>query len=230
MRSSMAVPWCSPVCRGECKESARKGALAGSLRVRCGMHRIFLLSPAHCGGKRAAMLARAEASFDLAHRLRSPAGAPLGEVFAFLSGLYFRGKLAYARRFSAPPAGGPSSLVITTNRGLLPPETPLRTADIASFAEVPIDLRDERYRMPLTADLERLASGMPESCEFVLLGSIATAKYLGVLLATLGERLLYPEPFVGMGDMQRGALLLRAVEAGVELPYVRAAEAGRPLR
>ena len=44
------------------------------------------------------------ATFDLAVRLRGPGGAALGEVFSFMSGLYFRGKLAYARTFPAPPA------------------------------------------------------------------------------------------------------------------------------
>ena len=67
--------------------------------------RIFLLSPAHCGGKRAELLLNDRASFSLAVRLRSEAGATLGEAFSFLSGLYFRGKLAYADHFARPPEG-----------------------------------------------------------------------------------------------------------------------------
>ena len=43
------------------------------------------------------------AGFDLAQRLRSPDGVPLADVFSFVSGLYFRGKVAYARRFAQPP-------------------------------------------------------------------------------------------------------------------------------
>ena len=35
-------------------------------------------------------------------------GAPIGEVFSFLSSLYFRGKLTYAQRFAAPPTGVPA--------------------------------------------------------------------------------------------------------------------------
>src|SRR5690606_20239197 len=64
-----------------------------------GPERVFLLSPAHCGGRRAQLLLNEAAEFPLAQRIRSPEGAPLGEVFSFLSGLYFRGKLTYARRF-----------------------------------------------------------------------------------------------------------------------------------
>jgi hypothetical protein len=181
--------------------------------------RIFLLSPARSDGKRAALLVRPDAVFDLATQLRSPLGAPLGEVFAFLSGLYFRGKMAYTSRFSRPPRGGPGALVITTNRGLMPPESRVSPADLAEFASVPIDLREPRYREPLTRDLARLAEAAPPDCSFVLLGSVATAKYVELLLGILGDRLLIPEAFPGMGDMQRGALMLRAAREGVELPY-----------
>ena len=47
--------------------------------------RIFLLSPAHCGGERAKLLFRPQAKFELAMQLRTPQGAPIGEVFRFLS-------------------------------------------------------------------------------------------------------------------------------------------------
>ena len=186
---------------------------------------VFLLSPAHCGGKRAAVLMREAADFDLARRLRSPEGAPLGEVFAFVSGLYFRGKVAYAERFAAPPPAVPGSLVITTHRGLLPADTLVHPADLEAFAAVPIDPRDPRYRVPLEADLARLAAESPADARFVLLGSVATAKYTELLLRLLGERLVFPEPFPGMGDMQRGALLLRAAREGEELPYLPVAGA-----
>jgi hypothetical protein len=188
-------------------------------------HLVFLLSPAHCGGKRAAVLMRSVADFDLAERLRSPEGAPLGEVFSFVSGLYFRGKVAYAERFASPPPGVPGSLVITTDRGLLPTDTRVHPSDLEAFAGVPIDPRDPRYRVPLEADLARLAAEAPGDTRFVLLGSVATAKYVDLLLAALGERVLFPTPFAGMGDMQRGALLLRAAREGVELPYLPVAGA-----
>ena len=68
-------------------------------------HRIFLLSPAHCGGKRAGLIFNEAACFALAQRLRQPQGVPIGEAFSFLSGLYFRGKLAYSRAFANPSPG-----------------------------------------------------------------------------------------------------------------------------
>ena len=65
--------------------------------------KVFLLSPANCAGNRARIVMSERASFDLAVRLRRREGAPIGEVFAFMSGLYFRGKLAYGRAFALPP-------------------------------------------------------------------------------------------------------------------------------
>jgi hypothetical protein len=189
--------------------------------------RVFLLSPAHCGGKRAKLLFRSEAQFGLALGLRSPGGVPLSEVFSFLSGLYFRGKLAYARSFERPPQRLPGAFVITGGRGLLAVETPVTLADLAGFAEVPIDPTDSRYREPLLTDTARLAATIHADCGIVLLGSIATAKYVELLLTVLGARLCFPEPFIGLGDMARGSLLLRSAAAGMELPYVPAASALR---
>ena len=184
--------------------------------------RIFLLSPAHCGGKRAQLLFRAASDFELARRLREPAGAPLGEVFSFISGLYFRGKMAYARRFALAPPGVPGALVITGGRGLMLSDAPVSLADISMFCDVPIDLADARYRDPLLADLDALARKTGPATQFVLLGSIATPKYLHLLSAHLAGRLFYPAVFAGMGDMQRGSRMLKAVESGEELAYVSA--------
>jgi hypothetical protein len=192
--------------------------------------RIFLLSPAHCGGRRAELLSRQEAAFPLAQRLREPEGAPIGEVFSFLSGLYFRGKMSYARAFSAPPPGAPGSLVITTDRGLVSSATRVTLPDIAAFARVPVDLRDPRYRGPLTRSVQRLAAEIPAPTAVVLLGSIATSKYLKLLVEELGRRVHVPEPFIGIGDMKRGALMLRAAENGEELPYVSAVDAAGAAR
>lgn len=183
----------------------------------CSVSRVFLLSPAHCGGKRAALLLNERAMFDLARRLRSPSGVPLGEAFSFVSGLYFRGKLAYAGRFARAPAGIPGAQVITTNRGLLPPETPVGLPDLREFGTVDIRADDPRYRAPVDRDLAPLA--MEPALEVVLLGSVATGKYVDVLLDTLGERLVFPIEFLGRGDMSRGALLLRAVREERELQY-----------
>ena len=177
---------------------------------------IFLLSPAHCGGKRAGYLINPEAAFPLARKIQDD-GITLGEAFSFLSGLYFRGKLAYATRFGRPPPGKAGVLVITANRGLLPVDTPVRAGDLTAFGDVDIHQDDPRYREPLERDL---ASLVPSRGRVVLLGSIATAKYVDVLVGALGSRLLFPADFVGRGDMSRGALLLRAAREGRELEYV----------
>jgi hypothetical protein len=179
--------------------------------------RIFLLSPAHCGGKRAELLLNRHAVFPLAVRLRSPAGIELGEAFSFLSGLYFRGKLAYAARFARPPAGSRGVQVITTNRGLLSPETTIAAPDLLEFGTVDISSDHPDYRRPLARDATNLRE--LDQTEVVLLGSVATGKYVDILLEALGERLLFPAEFVGRGDMSRGALLLQAVRHGVELTY-----------
>jgi len=182
------------------------------------MARVFLLSPAHSGGERARMLLRDGADFPLAVRVRSDEGAPIGEVFAFLSGLYFRGKLAYARRFADPPPGVPGALVITPNRGLWPVETPVTRRDLLAFADVDIHEDDSRYRRPLQRDAAWLATHAA-GADVVLLGSVATGKYVRALGETLGEKLLFPSEFVGRGDMSRGGLMLRCARAGSELGY-----------
>jgi len=185
--------------------------------------RLFLLSPAHCGGKRAELLLGGQGRFALARRLEAGETVALGEAFSFLSGLYFRGKLTYAARFARPPAGVLGVQVITTNRGLLPPDAPVTTQDLRAFAAGAIHPLDPRYRAPLVRDLaeiDRVASLAGVQPEVVLLGSVATGKYVDVLLEVVGDRLVFPADFVGRGDMSRGALLLRAARADQELTYV----------
>jgi hypothetical protein len=182
--------------------------------------RVFLLSPASCSGERARLVFRTEASFDLARRLRSREGAPLGETFAFLSGLYFRGKLTYAAAFARPPERAAGVLVITSSAGLRPPTQRVRLSTLQRFARVPIDLTDRRYRVPFHSDAKILAENLPPRAEVVLLGSIATGKYVDLLLEVFGERLRFPGEFVGRGDMSRGGLLLRCVREGRELEYL----------
>jgi hypothetical protein len=183
------------------------------------MHTVFLLSPASCAGKRTAVLLSERAEFALAVRLRT-GGAPLGEAFSFLSGLYFRGKLAYALNFAAPPAGAPGVLIISTHRGLLPPALPVTAADILAFGGVAIHAADPRYTAPLLADAQRLSDQLGVQARVVLLGSIATDKYTQVLLDVFEDRLVFPAAFVGRGDMSRGGLLLRCVDEGTELDYI----------
>jgi len=184
------------------------------------MNRIFLLSPAYCAGKRSRLLLRPEARFPLAERLRSEFGAPLGELFSFLSGLYFRGKLAYSSTFERPPAGVPGTLVITPARGLVLPSERLNLQGLREFADVKIGLSERRFREPLVQSAESLAVQLPESSEVILLGSIATGKYTDILASIFGDRLRFPTEFAGRGDMSRGGLLLRCVMEKRELTYV----------
>jgi hypothetical protein len=84
---------------------------------------------------------------------------------------------------------------------------------------------DPRYRAPLERDARRLAKKIPTGSEIILLGSIATGKYVDVLLASLGDRLRFPADFIGRGDMSRGGLMLRCAVDRQELPYVAVAGA-----
>jgi hypothetical protein len=190
-------------------------------------NRIFLLSPAYCGGERARLFMNPRAEFELARRLRSPEGASIGDVFSFLSGLYFRGKLAYAREFASPPAGLPGALVITPNEGLRSPDEPVTVARLKRFARGDIDEKKRSYRQPLLRDARLIAEAAGESCEIVLLGSVASGKYVDVLTKVFRERLLFPISFIGRGDMSRGGLMLRCSRSGVELDYVPVAGAVR---
>ena len=181
--------------------------------------RVFLLSPANAGGDRGKLLLRPNAKFELAQRLRRE-GVPLGEAFAFISGLYFRGKMAYAKAFATPPEGIPGAFVITSGYGLVPPETPVSFDELRRIATIPVEATDARYREPLEKACRALDEMAGTTCDFVLLGSIATQKYLEPMFAVFGDRLLFPEEFIGRGDMSRGGLLLRSVQAGQELRYV----------
>lgn len=183
--------------------------------------RIFLLSPASCGGKRAALLFNKRAEFTVAERVRSDEGAPLGEVFSFLSGLYFRGKLNYARAFENPPPRRAAGVhIITPTDGLCSPGMMVTLADLERFANVPIDAEESRYRVPLERDANQLAERIGPKCQVVLLGSVATGKYVDVLEPIFGERLVFPSEFVGHGDMARGGMLLQRAASGIELTYI----------
>src|SRR5437773_11755309 len=187
--------------------------------------RIFLLSPAYAGGERARLILRDQAQFPLARRLRGKGGAPIADVFTFLSGLYFRGKIAYANAFARPAPRTSGVLVLTPTRGLIDARTRIRLDDLREFAEVDIHEDDPRYRMPIERDARDLATKLPARSEVILLGSIATGKYVAVLLASFGERLRFPAEFVGRGDMSRGGLMLRCAADGQELSYISVAGA-----
>jgi hypothetical protein len=189
-------------------------------------NRIFILSPANTSGVRGRLILREQACFELALRLRET-GAPLGEIFSFISGLYFRGKLTYARAFAEPPADAPGILVITASQGLRPPESPLFLDELREMSHVPIDAREVRYRGPLERDASQLSGQLGENCEVVLLGSIATSKYAEPLLTVFGNRLVFPVDFIGRGDMSRGGLMLRSARTGSQLAYAPVAESSR---
>jgi len=187
--------------------------------------RIFLLSPAYAGGERARLILSGRAQFDLAKRLRRKEGATIAEVFTFLSGLYFRGKIAYANVFARCPNGLCGVFVITPTRGLVDATTKIDIDDLHEFAQVDIDADDPRYRKPLERDARRLTKKLSPQSDVVLLGSIATGKYVDVLLTNFRQRLCFPVDFVGRGDMSRGGLLLRCAADRRELQYIAVAGA-----
>ena len=190
--------------------------------------RIFLLSPASCAGKRAALLFNDRAEFDIARRVREAPGAQLGEVFSFLSGLYFRGKLTYAREFqNPPPRRAPGIQVITPTDGLCSPGALVTLKDLERFATVPIDADESRYRFPLERDAGEIARRIGPKCQVVLLGSVATGKYIDVLAPIFGNRLVFPQEFLGHGDMARGAMLLQRAASGIELIYLPVTDPSR---
>ena len=172
------------------------------------------------------------ASFDLALQLRTREGAPLGDVFAFLSGLYFRGKLAYGRAFARPPdvaspLSGAGVFVITPAAGLRSVDTPVTLTALRAFANVDIAVDNLRYRVPLETSARAIAHDVGPECRVVLLGSIAAPKYVDILQTIFGDRLVFPADFVGRGDMSRGGLMLRCVTSGAELDYIPVAGAVR---
>ena len=192
---------------------------AGTLFVKSRPSRIFLLSPANVAGLRGKLVLADSAHFSLAQRLRSD-GVALGEIFTFISGLYFRGKLAYARAYANPLASLPGVVVITASGGLVSPDKLLTLDELRRIACNKIDVEEKKYRVPLERDARLLRDNLSRGCEIVLLGSIATPKYVEPLLGIFGERLLFPSEFVGRGDMSRGGLLLRCLREQVELKYV----------
>jgi len=180
---------------------------------------VFLISPAHCGGKRAQLLLRPGSELPLARGLSSPDGVPLGDVFTFTSQLYFRGKLAYAVEFAQPPIGTSGVWIITPGDGIRLPSDRIRRQDLLRMAEVRVAVDDDRYREPLVRGAHRLIRGLGPADRVVLLGSLASDKYWRVLLGILEDRFYFPPALLGLGSLSRGSLLLGAARDGVELPY-----------
>jgi predicted kinase len=180
---------------------------------------LFFISPANLRGERAALLFNPRASFPLAQQLRTALGAPLGDVYAFVSGLYFRGKKTYAEAFGKAPAGLSAGLVISPSEGLRFLYEPVTLARLQSWADVSIDEHNVAFTEPLIEHAAALDRALGESARFVLLGSVATDKYVEPLGRVFGRRLLFPPDFIGRGDMSRGSLMLQAARVGQELAY-----------
>ena len=180
--------------------------------------RVFLLSPARADGQHMRMLLRPAAQFDLAQRVRR-GEATLGEAFEFASGLYFRGKRAYARAFARPPPGLPGALVMAPGAGLVPEDTRITAEQLVAMGEVPVEEDEPRFTEPLLSSAKLLCGALGRDADVVLLGSIASQKYLTPLLSIFDNQLLFPGDFVGRGDMSRGGLLLRCVSSNTELNY-----------
>ena len=180
---------------------------------------MFLLSPANLSGKRGQMVLNPKSDFELARQLGSSAGAPLGAVFSFVSGLYFRGKVAYSERFGSAAAGLPSALVNSAGGGLCGLDEPVSPARLREWASVSVDARNPHFTAPLQRHAAALFDERDPATRFVLLGSVASTKYSLPLLEIFGERLLFPAKFKGLGDMSRGSLMLRAARDGQELQY-----------
>jgi hypothetical protein len=197
--------------------------------------RVFLLSPASTDGLRAQQLTSPRARFGAAQRYRGPEGVTIEEAFTFMSSLYFRGKIAYARHFTAPPPeltlGSPDDgiLVIAPGFGLVPPSWRITPEEMKKLRRTPVDLKSRAYCAPMKKHAEQLRDLAPDSW-VVLLGSVATGKYVDLLLPTLGDRLLFPRDFAGAGDMKRGGMMLRAAREDRELAYVTLAAPRRRAR
>jgi len=198
------------------KEGCRRNLPAmNNSRIRT---RIFLLSPANASGVNGQGLLGASGESDLALRLRR-SGAPLGEVYRFISRLYFRGKLDYAEKFQNPPHGI-AGVQIITGAGLMLPETVVTLSDLRRISSTAIDAENSHYRRPLDSDLLRLREAVRDETDIILLGSLATSKYITPIAEVFRERLLFPRDFLGRGDMSRGSMLLRCCTQGLELEYL----------
>ena len=113
--------------------------------------RIFLLSPANLGGVRGGLVLAESGQSALSQRLRN-GGVPLGEVFSFISGLYFRGKLAYARTFANAPTGIPGIVLITASAGLVSPDKLVTLEELRELTMGRLDASEPRYRLFLERD------------------------------------------------------------------------------
>lgn len=176
---------------------------------------VFLLSPANTSGLRSKQLQSPNASFETARMYRSEEGVPIALAFAFMSALYFRGKITYALHFAEIG----NIRVIAPGFGLVSPDWRLTPERMKTMSKTPVDIRKRNYRKPLERDALALAEEIGDDAQVVLLGSVASGKYVDILWPIFGSRLRFPSAFAGLGDMSRGGLMLRAVRADRELSY-----------
>jgi hypothetical protein len=176
------------------------------------------------------MLLNPDARFELARQLSSPGGAPLGAAFSFVSGLYFRGKVAYAAEFGVAPPSQAAAHVITAGGGLCTLDERVTVARLRDWMNVAVHDDNPHFTVPLMRHCSELLDSSDTEARFVLLGSIASDKYVRPLLDILGERLLFPLEFAGRGDMSRGSLMLRAARERTELTYAPVLSAPRSAR
>jgi hypothetical protein len=184
--------------------------------------KVFLISPATAHGPRAMSLRRESSNVVLARRLREE-GVPLGDVFSFLSGLYFRGKLEYARTFAHAPDEQTAGVhIITMTDGLVSPDAPISAQDLERYALC----RDGAAAAISTLESTALtlSQRIGSDADVVLLGSVGTGKYTDLLAPIFGERLLFPREVLHIGQLARGALFLRRARERDELEYVPVAE------
>src|SRR5262249_23320689 len=145
--------------------------------------------------------------------------------------LFLRAKGSSARDYAAHKEVdnriiGAGVHVITTNAGLRSPDTRVTRSAIRQFAAEDIDPDNRAYRRPLEQSARSLRREIGD-CEVVLLGSIASPKYVDALLQIFAARLVFPAAFGGGGAMSGGGLLLRHAPATAELSYVPTAGAAR---
>ena len=181
---------------------------------------IFLLSPADVSATRAKQMMSPRATFSAAIAYRSAEGVTIEDAFSFMSALYFRGKIAYAKRFAAPPDGVDGGVyVIAPGCGLVPPSWRITIETMKKLRKTEVEVKNRSYRQTLTSGAKALAAKLTPDTRVVLLGSIATGKYVDLLWPVFGAQFAFPLSFVGIGDMSRGSIMLNAARSGVELEY-----------
>jgi hypothetical protein len=205
----------------------RKGIVRTEVAQRGGMPspgrpKVFVISPATAHGPRALSLRRPDSHSTLARQLKEE-GVPLGDVFTFLSGLYFRGKLEYARAFAHPPGDeGGGVYIITMTDGLVSPDARISVQDLERYALCPEGTAAAMSTLEATA--RAVLKHIGSEGDVILLGSVGTGKYTNLLAPIFGERLLFPRDVLHIGQLARGALFLNRARERRELEYIPVAE------